>query len=143
MKIEAKRRAVRWLAALAGLTATCALAAGPDLAGHAAGIWALPSTATTTRWLVVHDPAGGHATGVYHIEVLERPRGAPAWQVDHVAGHMAITEAALARSVGKPLRRGAVYPETFDSGLAAWRAENGGQGGAVCATSVLDCLGRP
>ena len=92
------------------------------------------------RWLVIHDVADTPATGVYHIEVLGKAAAMPPWQVIHLAAHMAITKEALLRSVGKPLERGAVYPETFDNALTQWRAS--GSAGVVCTTSVTKCLAR-
>ena len=90
--------------------------------------------------MIVHDIENSVNSGIYHIEVIGRAHNAPAWQVERLVRHMAITEKALKASVKKPLIKGAVYPESFDSAYAEWRQENKGKGGMVCDTTVLDCI---
>lgn len=106
-----------------------AFPAAPDIESHTAGMWSLPPDGKAQRWLVIHNLAEAKGSGIYHVEVLRRPAGAPVWQVERIARHMAVTEAALRRSVVKSLNRGAVYPEAFHEALARWRVENGGRGG--------------
>ena len=91
---------------------------------------------------MIHNLADGKKTGIYHIEVIQKATGAPSWQIERLVKHMAITEAALKRSVVKPLNSGAVYPEAFDDARAEWQAQNGGKGGEVCSTSVRDCIAK-
>lgn len=136
-----------WRARGCGTLALVAVLAGgstaapvPDLQAHRAGMWEIAAPRGESRWIVIHGLDDAGRTGVYHVEVLSRRAGAPAWDVQRVRRHMAVTKAALERSVVRPLTRGAVYPEPFDSAYAAWRAENAGEGGAVCATSVAECL---
>jgi hypothetical protein len=128
-----------WLAALA---TPAAFAATPDIDSQ--HIWSLSATGhgagQQQRWLVIHDVADTPSTGVYHIEVLGKAGSLPPWQVTHLATHMAVTREALLRSVGKPLKRGAVYPETFDNALAQWLAS--GNAGEVCTTLVTKCLAK-
>lgn len=111
-----------------------------NIPGHETGIWSIEGTDQEQRWIVIHNLAEGKKSGIYHIEVIQRKTGVPAWQIERLLNHMAITEAALKRSIIKPLTRGAVYPEPFDDALAKWTAQNGGKGGDVCHTSVKDCL---
>ena len=125
---------------LLALMAAPALAAPPNLESHSKGIWSIGGTKGEKRWIIIHNLAEGKHTGVYHIEVIQRPVGAPVWQILRLVKHMAITEEALKRSIVKPLQRGDVYPESFDGALVKWKAENGGKGGAVCSSSVLECL---
>jgi hypothetical protein len=106
----------------------------------ASDIWQLPSTARSSRWLVIHYRAAAHLDGIYHIEVLERAIGAPEWQVKHLAPHMAISAAALRASIVKPLKRGGVYPETFNFAYAAWKAQQAQGKSLVCESDVLTCL---
>lgn len=103
-------------------------------------VWSLPSSATSSRWLVIHDRDAARAEGVYHVEVLERATGAPLWQVNHLAPHMAVTERALRASIVEPLRRGAVYPEAFDEAFAKWKEENAQRSAPVCTSTVIECL---
>jgi hypothetical protein len=53
---------------------------------------------------------------------------------------MAITQSALAACVVKPLNKGAVYPETFDDAYKDWQKQNSGKGGAVCTSSLEQCM---
>lgn len=122
------------------LLSCAAFAADVDIQAHPSGIWSVADTKKARRWIVIHNLAEAKTSGVYHIELIQRAFKAPSWQIERVAKHMAITEAALQRSIVKPLDKGLVYPEAFDTALAQWRAENGGSGGAVCTTSVLQCL---
>ena len=63
---------------------------------------------------MIHNLAAGKKTGVYHVEILERRRSRPSWELKRLAAHMAVSEAALRASVRRPLRSGRVYPEQFD-----------------------------
>lgn len=115
-------------------------AAEVDIQTHQSGIWSIADAKKARRWVVIHNLAEAKTTGVYHIELIQRPFKAPSWQIERIAKHMAVTEDALKRSIVKPLDKGLVYPEAFDDALARWKQENGGKGGAVCTTSVLECL---
>jgi len=129
--------------ALAALVLAGALVPDPDLFAHRAGLWSLQPAADADRWVEVHNLDEAKMSGIFHIEVLSRRRGAPAWQITHLAPHMAITRAALERSVVKPLKTGAVYPESFDSAFQVWLAdERAGKHPSVCESSVDRCLKR-
>ncbi|KJV06255.1 DUF5086 family protein [Methylocucumis oryzae] len=114
--------------------------AQPTLQDHALGIWALPDTAKLKRWVIIHNLADAKTSGIYHIEVIGRGIKDPAWKIQHLANHLAINEQALSASVTKPLTTGDVYPESFNTGFSSWQQENNGQGGAVCTTTVLECI---
>lgn len=103
-----------------------------------ARLWSLAPTADGERWVEIHatDPDGS-----LHVEVIGRRRGAPVWEIRHLAPHLAISPEALARSVGAALARGSVYPETFDDAFARWRAaRERGEPVPVCTRTVDDCL---
>jgi len=116
------------------------LARGQDLASSGATIWSVEDAPGMKRWIVIHDADVSKSTGVYHIEVIARKTGDPAYKVIHLAPHMAITEQALADSVIEPLQSGAVYPENFNDAHAAWQAQNDGAGGSVCTSTVIECM---
>lgn len=118
-------------------------APGQDLAAHTAGIWSIGDAPGMKRWLVIHDPDAAKTTGIYHIEVIGRKHGDPAWQITRLVPHMAITEKALQESIVEPLDTGAVYPESFMDAYASWRAQNNGAGGSVCEQSVTQCMQSP
>lgn len=113
-----------------------------DIHNHGAGIWSIASPPKLHRWIVIHDVAASQAAGIYHIEVIQRVKGAPVWAIKHLVKHMAITADALQRSVRKPLTKGAVYPESFMDGYAEWRQANDGRGGEVCNATVMLCFCR-
>ena len=89
---------------------------------------------------MIHNLKEARETGVYHIEVLARGIDDPVWKIEHVAAHMAITESALAASVLAPLNKGAVYPEIFDDAFMDWQKQNAGKGGAICASTIAECM---
>jgi hypothetical protein len=111
-----------------------------DINGHQSGIWSVESTEKQERWIVIHNLNEGLRSGIYHIEVLGLEKGAPAWQVKHLVNHMAITEKALQSSIRKPLKKGTVYPETFDEAYRKWLHQGGGKTGPVCDTSIAHCM---
>jgi hypothetical protein len=120
------------------LCALPALAAWPG--AIESGIWQLPSSQTGTRWLVIHNLASAEADGVYHVEILERSFGAEAWNIKHIADHMAVSSAALRASIVKPLTKGAVYPDSFNYAYAEWKKQEAQGKALVCTSSVLECL---
>jgi hypothetical protein len=123
---------------MTGLVPTAAFAAW---AGPIAGdIWAIRSTVKETRWLVIHDRDSAITQGVFHVEVLALAKGAEPWRVRHVAKHMALTEEALRASIIKPLKRGAVYPESFDDAYAKWKDQSKEGSAPICRSDVLACL---
>ena len=63
---------------LASVLAGAAAAGEPDVPGDH-DVWELSRTDTTTRWLVVHNLAEGKQSGLFHVEILERRNGDPAW----------------------------------------------------------------
>ena len=103
-------------------------------------IWALSSGSVNHRWLVIHNLASAVEDGVYHIEVMERSPGGKPWQFRHLAKHMAISEEALRASLIKPMKRGAVYPETFNDAFSQWKKQSVEGQADVCQTSVAACL---
>ena len=125
---------------LFGLVVQTADAGNADIESHETGIWSITGTQKEQRWIIIHNLTEGKTTGVYHIEVIQRAVDAPAWQIVRLMKHMAITREALKRSIIVPLDEGAVYPEQFDDALAGWKAKNGGKGGSVCNTSVMECV---
>jgi hypothetical protein len=117
---------------------TAAVAAWPGVIAR--DIWQLPSSATGTRWLVIHNLAAAETDGMYHVEVLERTFGAAAWNIKHIAKHLAVTPTALRASITKPLSNGAVYPESFENAYAEWMQQRAQGNAPVCNTSILECL---
>ena len=111
-----------------------------NIESNPTGIWSITDTAKQNRWLIIHNLTEAQKTGIYHIEVIGRNKKAPAWQIQHIAPHIAINKSALFASIIKPLNKGDVYPETFNNAFTAWQKENDGKGGAVCTTFVIDCM---
>lgn len=117
-----------------------ASASNEAINNHSKGIWSIANTDKEQRWIVIHNLPEARTTGIYHIEVIQKAKDAPAWKIVRLVSHMAITEAALKRSIVKPLDSGAVYPEPYDNALTQWQAQNNGKGGEVCNTTVLACI---
>ena len=111
-----------------------------NLEANNAGIWSITPTDQQNRWLIIHNLTEAKTTGIYHIEVIGRNKKAPIWQIKHLAAHIAINKPALLKSIIKPLKKGDVYPESFDNAFSVWQKENDGKGGAVCTTSVIECM---
>ena len=111
-----------------------------NLEANTTGIWSITPIVQQNRWLIIHNLSQAQTTGIYHIEVIGKNKKAHAWQIQHLAPHIAINKSALLASIIKPLKKGDVYPETFDNAFTQWQKENDGKGGAVCNTSVLDCM---
>ena len=76
-------------------------------------LWSLPAAPGLSRWLIVHNLSSAAADGLYHVEVLERRQGQQPWQFQRLAAHLALTEQALRASIVAPLKRGGVYPESY------------------------------
>ncbi|MCX7066224.1 MAG: DUF5086 family protein [Methylococcales bacterium] len=111
-----------------------------NLEANTTGIWSMPPTTQQNRWLIIHNLSEAQTTGIYHIEVIGRDKKAPVWKIKHLAAHIAIDNPALLKSIIKPLKKGDDYPESFDNALSTWQKENDGKGGAVCTTSVIECM---
>jgi hypothetical protein len=132
------------LAAIVVVTLVGVLPAAP-LARAAAkftegSIWMLPATASELRWLEIHKIEGVGSEALYHISVLSRGKADPVWNLKHDVAHMAITDAALSRSVAtRASRMGASYPETYDEGYMAWLAQREKGNAPICKTTVVEC----
>jgi hypothetical protein len=113
-----------------------------DIRSHRNGIWSIKGTELQNRWIVIHHLSDGLRSGIYHIEVLGRGKKAHPWDVDHLVDHMAVTEGALLKSIIKPLKKGAVYPESFDGGYKMWLDRDEGEGRPVCDTSIEECMAK-
>ena len=98
--------------------------------------WRLPGTATEVRWLEIHQIDGS----LFHVSVLSRVKGQPVWSLKHLAAHMAITEAALRRSVtGPALKERFSYPEQYNEGYDRWQKLRASGNAPICESSVLEC----
>jgi len=102
--------------------------------------WQLPATRSEDRWLELHQIEGVGETRVYHVSVLSREKGHPVWSLKHIVPHMAITEAALRRSITGPARKQRMsYPEQYNQGYGQWRKLRAQGNAPICETSVLEC----
>jgi len=114
-----------------------------DVLSHRPGLWAIDPDGPITRWVEIHNLSDAKSTGIFHVEVLGLRHGDPAWKVQHLVPHLAITQAALQRSVVKPLKQGSVYPETFDSAYSQWqKTRDAGGDASVCESTVTACISQ-
>ncbi|CAK0777970.1 hypothetical protein CCP3SC1AL1_940011 [Gammaproteobacteria bacterium] len=95
-------------------------------------IWEIPGRPIT--WVLIREKKDD----IFHIEVIFRGKSKPSWNIKRLRPHLAITPLALQKSVIRPLPEGDVYPESFDSGYAAWKALIGEK--PVCQTTVMNCI---
>jgi len=108
--------------------------AGPSFTSMST--WRLPGTSSEVRWLEIHQIEGT----LFHISVLSRVKGQPIWSLKHLSAHMAITEAALRRSVsGHALKERMSYPEQYNEGYGQWQKLRAEGNAPICETSVLEC----
>jgi hypothetical protein len=110
------------------------------LFAHRPGIWEIAGKGGLRRWIVIHNLDEAKGTGIFHIEVIGREKGRPSWDIRRICNHMAVTQGALARSVLRPLKSGAVYPESFDDAYARWKKDAEAGNRVICDRSVLECL---
>ena len=103
-------------------------------------VWKLPGTPIEDRWLEVRSIDGSDANVLYHVSVLSRKKGSQVWDIKHIVPHMAITAAALRRSVVQ-LASGErdSYPESYDNGYRQWLQARSEGSAPICATSVIEC----
>ena len=83
------------------------------------------------------------ADGLYHVEVLERRQGQQPWQFQRLAAHLALTEQALRASIVAPLKRGGVYPESYQFAYRQWQERQAAGQAPVCRRTVDECLRAP
>jgi hypothetical protein len=102
--------------------------------------WRVQSPAGVRRWIEIHDLAAGAATGVYHVQVLERRIGSHRWEFRSVVAHMALTEAALRASIVGVAKERSVYPETYQAGFKAWQDRAAEGDPPLCRTDLANCL---
>ena len=103
-------------------------------------VWKLPGTPIEDRWLEVRSIDGSDANVLYHVSVLSRKKGSQVWDIKHIVPHMAITAAALRRSVVQlaSAERDS-YPESYDNGYRQWLQARSEGNAPICATSVIEC----
>jgi hypothetical protein len=96
--------------------------------------------ASDLRWVEIHDVEGAGSDALYHISVLRRLKTDPVWNLKHVVAHMAITAAALSRSVAPVVSHmGTAYPEAYEEGYKNWLGLRKKGGAPICDTSVMEC----
>ncbi|MBH9397534.1 DUF5086 family protein [Pseudomonas aeruginosa] len=99
-----------------------------------------PAAPGRSRWLIVHNLSSAAADGLYHVEVLERRQGQQPWQFQRLAAHLALTEQALRASIVAPLKRGGVYPESYQFAYREWQRRQAAGQAPVCRSTVAECL---
>jgi Domain of unknown function (DUF5086) len=103
-------------------------------------IWMLSPTSNEIRWLEIHSVDSGDPIVLYHVSVLVRGKSDPVWKVQHLIPHLAITNAALKRSVIKPaVRIRESYHETYDDAYRKWLALRADGKATICDTSITEC----
>lgn len=127
---------------IAFLCSLSALVAAPPPDVYSTDYWQIAGPPGKVTWVEIHNRAEAPTSGVAHVEVLARKQGAPVWEVEHVCAHLAVTTAALQRSVMRPYRTRSVYPEAFITAYQRWKADEQKGVAVVCSTSIQDVLPR-
>ena len=102
--------------------------------------WEVRGAPGRITWVELHeiDPDD---SSVIHVALLSRKKTEKVWEVTHVRPHIAITLAALQRSVVRPLReKRGVYPESFDFGYRQWKQQADAGKREVCGTTLYECV---
>jgi hypothetical protein len=100
------------------------------------GSWFLDTSDGVEQWLVVH-AVPSDEDSAFHVEVLQAKTGDPAWKFRRLAPHMAVSEAALRRSIRGRSSRKEPYPEAYEYAYESWRRDGRGK---TCTTTVMQCL---
>jgi len=138
---SARRSSLRDAIVLTVLACAASVASAQN-GTHDVGSWVIRGTPIEARWVEIHQVERRNGTQLYHIEVLGRRTGNCSWEVLHLVPHMAITEAALFRSIRGPSRELGLYPETFDGAYVQWQQLNASGKAPICSRSVEHCMGR-
>jgi len=85
-------------------------------------LWTIRGNPGFVTWVEIQNGEEAKKTGVAHIEVACYRKGAPN-DCFHLCNHMAITTEALEKSVLRPRKTGAMYPESYQGALRQWQAD--------------------
>ncbi|CAN5430937.1 hypothetical protein BH09VER1_BH09VER1_30590 [soil metagenome] len=107
---------------------------------YATACWQIEGSRGETRWVEIYSPLEAEKSGIAHVSVLARKRGNPAWEVQRVIPHLAITTEALRASVLKPMKNERVYPEAFEEGLRKWNEDEVRGTALVCEAPIAQYL---
>ena len=121
------------------------LAISPARAGAQPDIYStdfgeITGKAGNDTWVEINNRKEAQTNGVAHISVITRTKGAPVWKIEWVCPHIAITTDALKRSVIRPFKARAVYPEAFYEAYGHWKTDKKKGPAVICSTSVQDFL---
>ncbi|MCC6820212.1 MAG: DUF5086 family protein [Verrucomicrobia subdivision 3 bacterium] len=110
----------------------------PDI--YSTDFWEIAGKAGNDTWVEIHNSKEAQTNGVAHVSVITRKKGSPVWKIEWVCPHIAITTEALQRSVIRPFKTRAVYPEAFFKAYENWKADKEKGNAVICSTSVQDFL---
>ena len=113
-------------------------AAAPDL--YSTDCWEIEGAPGRITWVEIHNRAEAPSTGVAHVSILTRKKGAPASEVEWLVPYIAITTEALQRSVLRPFKTRSVYPERYLEAYKRWQADEQSGTAAICSNSLQDAL---
>jgi hypothetical protein len=110
----------------------------PDI--YSTAFWLIPGPPEKITWVEIMNREEARTTGIAHVWVLARRKGAPSWEIEHVSCHIAITTEALQRSVIQPYKTRGAYPDSYFEALGRWHNEEKKGTAIICTTSIADCL---
>ena len=102
--------------------------------------WLIPGAPGKITWIEIHNPTEAPVSGIAHIEVLTRKKGAHGGEIERVCPHLAITTEALCRSVTRPYKTLGLYPESYFSAYREWQAAEKQRTAPICSSSIQEFL---
>lgn len=102
--------------------------------------WEIAGPPGKVTWVEIHNIPEAQTTGVAHVSIITRKKGAPVWELEWVCPHVAITTDALRRSVIRPFKTRGSYPERFNEAYYRWQQDEQKGTAQIYSTSIQDFL---
>jgi hypothetical protein len=126
--------------AVAFLTAVPIAQSAPQPDIYSSDFWEIAGQPKKITWIEIHNSKEAQSSGIVHVSVLARQKGAPVWELEWVCNHIAITAEALKRSVIRPFKTRGAYPEKFYDAYHRWLADEKDGKAIICSTSIQEWL---
>lgn len=102
--------------------------------------WEIDGKPGNTTWVEIHNSKEAQATGIAHVSIITRKKGSPVWELQWICPHIAVATDALKRSVVRPFKTRAAYPERFFEAYDRWKDDKTKGTAVICSTSIQDYL---
>ena len=122
------------------LLAAGALPADSSPEVFSSAFWEIAGKPGYLTWVEIHNLKEAPASGIAHISIHARKKGAPVWEFVWLRPHLAISADALKRSVLRPLKIRGAYPERYQDAFHRWEEEKKKGTATICETSIAEAL---